>query len=368
MNYPKLTEQGISFFIYPRKDAKNAYYYRFEHDETNYHKSTKKYTPEEAEKVAREAIREIKRQTVITAPSWHYFNTIVPNYLDTTKRLLRPSTAQIRGRFFGWFLAAYPTLKIDEISIPLFHGYLNDLHSRLKPSASYWRDILSRYHQFFGWCIETGKLTFNPMQGYPRPKAKDFQVDDETWEQWEFDKIHKALEGTPEAFMLKVLRYTGIYPMDYAFLEKGHFVILDGVLHLIKQRAKNIETYRQPLDGRIEPDLLTRWNKFSLPTDRLTTNRTDEDYKVWYNEIQRRVIGTWRKHIRSSPKMLKSLRHTWLTEQIERGVPEDVLLQWAGHSPGSTILRRHYLHRKSTARYRYVEAAGSHPSLSLHNG
>ncbi|MBF0433595.1 MAG: tyrosine-type recombinase/integrase [Fibrobacteria bacterium] len=72
--------------------------------------------------------------------------------------------------------------------------------------------------------------------------------------------------------------------------------------------------------------------------------------KLFGTAIQRKNKKTWIK-LKLQPKDLKSLRHTFATEHVERGVPVDVLRKWMGHTPNSRTLDGVYLHRKSTAEF-----------------
>jgi integrase len=370
VKYAMLSHRGVPYQVYPRKDAKNLYYYKFTIDSYRPHKSTKKTTRKEAMEVACAAIDRVldsvRLHTPVQGPQSPFMTEVVSEWLETRKTALKPSTVAQIGHFMKWLKAEFPTLKIDEISIPQMHGYLNALHARLKPATSYWRDILTRYNQFFNWCILTQKTTLNPTMGYPRPKVSELAVYEEVWEDQEFSVIC-AHVSVPDEFALRCMRYMGIYPQDYAYAEKQDFKMKDGVLTFFKKRGKNHLKFNQPLDGRIEADVKRIWYKKKNPTDRMFSEvEKGRAYLSWYYLFQKRVYKVWQHCGLGKHKKLGALRHTFVTECVERGVPEDVLLQWLGHSPGSTVYRRVYLHRKSTARYRYVETPTPNDRLHLH--
>lgn len=368
-----LTHKGVSYFVYPRKDAKGVLYYRFTCGSENHHKSTKTQARKEAILRAIEAIDEALARQVVLPPLQPagdlITSEVVASYLEGRRTVLALSTVWTVERFFKWFLEVFGPFKLVEITTPLFHTFLNELHAKQKPAVSYWRDILTRYSQFFNWCILTDKLDKNPVRGYPRPKTTSLNVYEETVEDSEFSLLCAHLLPQDEQ-ALRCFRYMGIYPMDYAFCEKQDFFMLDGVLTFDKRRGKNHLRFNQPLDGRIEPAIKQLWASKRRPTDRMfLAIQKGQEYRTWYHLLERRLYRLWRHLGFSKHKKIGAFRHTFFTEAIERGVPEDVLLTWAGHSPGSTVLRRLYLHRKSTARYRYVETPNppSLPSLQ-HNG
>lgn len=210
----------------------------------------------------------------------------------------------------------------------------------------------------------TNKCTQNPTNGFPRPKTASLNVYEEVVEDHEFKALclHLSVE---DEFAVRCFRYMGTYPMDYAFAEKQNFFFRDGVLTFNRKRGKNHLKFNQPLDGRIEEAIKQKWAPLRGPTERVFWFGTTAQYKSWYYCLQKRVYKAWQECGLGTPKKLGAFRHTFCTEAMERGVPEDVVLEWAGYSKGSTVLRKVYLHRKSTTRYRYVETASPPPVLSL---
>jgi hypothetical protein len=355
MKYAMLSHRGISFFVYPRKDARGVFYYRFSHGEENYHKSTKVTTRKEAISIAQEAIDKVldsnASQSLTEGKESLIFSQVVSGYLEGRKTVLRPSTRRAVTLFFRWFSAEFNTLKINEISTPQFHGFLNRLHERVNPAKSYWRDILTRYNQFWKWCIETNLLPFNPMQGYPRPKTAEFNVYEEVVEDGEFNLLCAHLKAEDE-FILRCMRYMGTYPQDWAYAVWENFYLKDNILHFYRKRGKNHLKFDMPLDGRIEGVVREIWKR-KKPGQKMFWNGTEEQYQSWYYCLQKRVYKVW-QHLGLKPKKLGAFRHTFITEAVDRGVPEDVLLKWLGYSQGSTVLRRVYVHRKSTSKYRFI--------------
>lgn len=350
--------RGIGYFVYPRKDAKNTLYYKFIHSGKPYHKSAKTTGRKEAILVAQKAIDQVldlvPSQTLQEARQSIILTEVVSGYLEGRKTLLAPSTYRTISVFFRYLDEAFGPLPMGAITTPMVHSYLTTLHHTLKPANSYWRDILTRYNQFWNWCILTGKCSQNPTKGFPRPKTASLNVYDKVVEDSEFAVLCAHL--TPEdEFAVRCFRYMGIYPMDYALSEKQNFYMKDGVLTFERKRGKNHHKFHQPLDGRIEEAIKQKWLLKRSPTERMFWNGSTKEYRAWYVCLSRRVARTWLLCGLGEPKKLGALRHTFCTECVERGVPEDVVLDWAGYSKGSTMLRRVYLHRKSTARYRYVE-------------
>lgn len=365
MKYPMLTHRKVSYFVYPRKDARGVFYYRFSHGSENHHKSTKVYTRKEAILRAVTAIEKVLNQTPVLglsqAPQGLNLSTIVASYLEGRKTVLAPSTLVSVTHILKRLFEPFGAIDLAQITIPIFHGFLNRLHVQLKPENSYWRDHLTRYNQFFKWCRTTQGMLVDPLQGYPRPKTSSLNVYEEVVEDHEFSLLC-AHVNVDDEFALKCFRFMGIYPMDYAFAEKKDFFLNDGVLTLYRKRGKNHLKFNQPLDGRIEPAIKQLWASRRDPRARMFWNGSKEEYRSWYYCLQKRLYRAWHHCGLGKHKKIGAFRHTFFTEAIERGVPEDVLLVWGGYSPGSTILRRFYLHRKSTARYRYVETT---PAIGL---
>ncbi len=364
MKYPMLNYRNTAYFVYPRKDAKGIFYYRFTHGQESYHKSTKMSTRKEAILRAQEAIDQAMLSASILGAIQPAGSPILAQvllgYLAGKKTLLAPSTYRTTTLHFRYLEATLGTLKIDQITVPVLHGYLNDLHKRLKPANSYWKDILTRYNQFFVWCILTDKVSQNPLRGYPRPKMASLNVYEETISDEELETLCAHLNQDDE-FAIRCFRYMGTYPMDYALAEKQNFYMKDGVLTFNRKRGKNTFKFNQPLDGRIEEAIKQKWLPLRSPNDRMFWHGTLEQYRSWYYCLQKRVYRAWHHCGLGEPKKLGAFRHTFCTEAIERGVPEDVVLEWAGYSKGSTVLRKVYLHRKSTTRYRYVQDASTVP-------
>jgi hypothetical protein len=206
-------------------------------------------------------------------------------------------------------------------------------------------------------------MTIDPLEDYPRVKTSSINVYEEVVEDHEFSLLCAHMSAEDE-FALRCFRYMGIYPGDYAFAEKRAFFMNQGVLTLYTKRGKNHLKFNQPLDGRIEPAIKQIWLQLRSPSERMFWHGAKAEYRSWYYCLQKRVYRAWQHCGLGKPKKLGAFRHTFFTEAIERGVPEDVLLVWGGYSPGSTVLRRFYLHRKSTARYRYVQSTPSSTPLT----
>lgn len=370
MKYPMRTHKGVPYFVYPRKEAKGVFYYRFQLSEgaEKYHRSTRHTSLKEALLVATTAIDqaiEKRGQDGLKTRQETPFRQALEEWLDMRKTVVAPSTIINNRHYVGMVETLSPGMTLDGITVAGFHTLLNRLRDQLEPSASYWSNILVAQRQFFKWCIITGRMTFDPTLGYERPKKAEFGLYTDIVTDAELETLCAHLTHADE-LAIRWFRWTGTYPADFAFAEKQDFYLKDGILHLRMERAKNRFKYHQPLDGRIEPYVKSIWLRKSKPKERMFLDvQAGQPYVTWYYCLQKRLYKIWLFQF-GKHKKIGAFRHTWITDCIERGVPEDVLLQWAGHSPRSTIYRERYLHRKSTTRYRYVPDASS-PSPLPHS-
>lgn len=209
-------------------------------------------------------------------------------------------------------------------------------------APKYWAEILCNTRKFCRWAVKRGLMPADPTEGIPYPDKSTFARREETWAEEYFEQVLAALQG-PDQARLTILRFTGMDAGDlFAFNPKIHVVRdSDGHLVLKKLRAKAkrpTEIIVQPLCKRV------------IPFMKQTHQGDFTDMHSFTSSLRDRVQRVM-KSSRLPVMDLKSLRHTFATYHAERDVPIDVLTRWMGHAPGSTVLLRYYLHRRSTARY-----------------
>jgi integrase len=213
---------------------------------------------------------------------------------------------------------------------------------RGKAAPKYWAEILSITRKYCRWAVGRKLMASDVTEEIPYPDKKGFGRREKVWSDEYLAQVLEVLEPEDRGRIL-IMRWTGIDSGDLFTFDPAKHIVNDEegnpVLSKLREKAKK-ETERivQPLSSKVRNLMDRRWGEGFASIRSFTSSLR--------GRVQRAMSAT------SLPVMdLKSLRHTFATFHAERGVPIDVLSRWMGHAPGSTVLLRYYVHRRSTARY-----------------
>jgi integrase len=220
----------------------------------------------------------------------------------------------------------------------------------------YWSSVRCYAIEFFGYAVEVGYLSGNPVKGLPAPRKSSFRKDPVTWSQDEFEAIHGSLEPFL-AMQLWLMRYTGMDLADLAVLSRQHIIRDSEGEWMIRKPRKKEERFEEavillPLNDYVEDIVLEAYRKTREADELLFPGihlGVDGGHSLLYARARRRW---YRLYPGKKFKCPKKLRHTFSSWAInELRIPLNVVQDWLGHSPRSTVLRERYLDRGSTARF-----------------
>jgi hypothetical protein len=344
--------------------------------------------------------------------------TAVQNFINTEYRDRNRAAKTIKAaeRYLANYLVKFTGVKnIEDLTKEVYDHAFDTAHQSLKPKSKYgpveglqptsWATLLIYWRKFLFWATDEGFIESRVFKKRKIGRIPQIDRKEEIWSEDEFQAILAlATEGDRETY--KVLRWTGIYPSDVYELRRHHFRLdsRSNTWRLIKPRAKAKspdEVYNQPLDGRALEVLLPRINNtkdanqkifsdltqyysnehswtaslghrnddywdmfnFEISSDRLREIRFGKDYltKARVSGVKSAKSLPYTKYFKDHVKRknVKSLRHTYITHQIEREdyPPIDVLRGWVGHTKDSRVLEKFYAHRRSDSQF--IERTGN---------
>ncbi len=342
----------------------------------------------------------------------------IQNFINTEYRDRNRADKTIKAaeRYLTNYLVKFTEVEnVEDITKEVYDRAFDTARNSLKPKSKYgpveglqptsWATLLIYWRKFLFWASDEGFIDSRVFKKRRVGRIPTIDRKEEIWSEEEFQAILTlATEGDRETY--KVLRWTGIYPSDIFELRRHHFKLdtKNNTWRLIKPREKAKspdEVYNQPLDGRALEVLLPRIMNTKDPNQKIFADltRTYSTEHSWTASLGHRNEDYWdmvnfetsyvklkeirygkdyltklRVHGIRNPKGLpyttyfkahakrrnvKSLRHTYITHQIERDdyPPIDVLRAWVGHTKDSRVLEKFYAHRRSDSQF--VERPGN---------
>lgn len=284
---------------------------------------------------------------------------LLEGYLLMEKGLLAGGTLKfIKFCILRWFQEAGWRDWEDVSPLSVQKGYISVLKA-LKAGemqAKYWASVRCYTVDFCEYAVRHGCLQENPVKALPAPKKSLFRKTQVIWSEDEFMAIHSLLEPFL-AMQFWLMRYTGMDLADLAGVRRFHLTRDPEGGWVLKKPRKKEERFQDawilfPLNSFVEDIFLEAYRKTREAEDLLFPGihlGVDGEHSLLYARVRRR----WgRVYPGKRFKNLKALRHTFASWCIQDlGIPLDVVQDWLGHTPGSTVLKERYLHRGSTARF-----------------
>ena len=275
------------------------------------------------------------------------FEVEINRYIETQYEYKKPATIVSVKRNLKRLQDSLSVGSISEITKEMFENNAPKLRGDASPK--YWTCIIVDIRKFFQWCIDKGILASDPARKIILPPKSSYKKRglEAIWPDGELEKICEVIYP-PAIVHLKILRYTGMDVSDLCFLKKEHIFETENGLQIVKVREKaksDRETMNQPVNSKL---LVIFRQALANDSDRLFTTKTARNF----NTHLYRQMKVARKNLKLPMRDLKSLRHTFATKHVERGVvPIDVLRTWMGHAPDSRTLENLYSHREFTAQF-----------------
>lgn len=228
-------------------------------------------------------------------------------------------------------------------------------------SGKSWKDMLFACRKFFRFHIvngPTGRLDPNKFitqdptinQSTP-PRSSTIAKRKVAWTQNEFDATIENIGGVDaDDFVdaMKLLRYAGgLDECDVFELHEEQFVKAGGRLIIKKLRGKHKrgiarEWIRMPVPKLLEGMVKKRLKKakdfkgYLFPWIGRLKALTSFNAQIY------KTVKRAREKAGYPMKEIKSLRHSFVTDMLAKGVPEGQIQEFLGHVKGSPVLRETY--------------------------
>lgn len=289
------------------------------------------------------------------------------------------STVTEVRRVLGWIPQYGGIGYVHEVTLDVMTQVYATVKEKHAPAAATRRNALNIWNKFFEHQMDvsekSGKkyFTVNPIRKFKRPRARDFGRRTDVWPEEMYLKMvaHADIEL---AEAMRVIRWTGLDPLDYAMLMDRHVEIdANGILEIRMMRSKakfGSEKIKQPIDPEISKLFHARKKKAAGNPNYLYFTADAGIYhedaiefyrraKNWAAALTKRRLRLFRRLWPDYPIILdlKHLRHTYATYMATHGGPEGkgvserVLREWMGHAPSSRTLEQIYLHIQTTSQY-----------------
>jgi integrase len=255
--------------------------------------------------------------------SFNFMRNSEPYYTDKTMSVYK-STFKLALNHFG-------NVQLSELTTQQIENYL---HLRIKETSIFAaRKDLANFSCSFNRAVRDGYLKENPCKGIRRFKLPEQQPSFYTKE--EFDRLIEALDSEDLRDLVKVAVNTGCRQMELISLQwhqvnfEQEIINLDNRTHITK--TKRIRTL--PFNNQVKSILQKRYqNKnpecefvFTLNGQPFNQDKLSRDFKKYVYKA------------RVNPDLnFHSLRHTFASWLVQKGVSIYVVSKLLGHSNIST--------------------------------
>jgi integrase len=260
--------------------------------------------------------------------------TLCSLYIEHAKAHLAPLTAEWYERHLNSFVASQGHLAATAAKPLHVTAWLED-H---RWSASTRHGAITAVKRAFRWGLKQGYLESNPLEHVERPPMgrREAILSDEQY--------GRILEATPDAEfrnLLIALRETGARPGEIIRVTAADLDLANGliVLRVHKTRGK---TGRPRLIG-LTPRMVAMCRELAGEYKTGSLFRNLEGRPWTRNAIALR-FGRLRKNLNLGPEATAySLRHGFVTDALESGVPIATVAELVGHK-STAMISAHYSH------------------------
>lgn len=270
--------------------------------------------------------------------------TVILQFLAWNKKNNRASTHAFYKRHCVSF-ASYvgEQLKVSELKPYHITNWIDASYP--ETGGTYRRGAIRSVQRALNWAVSEGRLTYNPLARVKKPRAT---ARDEilTAEQWAevVAFLEKRTNGRPALLdFLTFMRHTGCCPQEARAIESRH----------LDRKNRCIVFEREESKGQIDRRVIPLTDEAFALCERCAA-------KYPTGPLLRNSHGTaWQKHALKE-RMLKlgrklgfriyaySLRHTWATEALERGVDPITAATIMGHRDVTQLMKTYqHLNKRS---------------------
>jgi integrase len=210
----------------------------------------------------------------------------------------------------------------------------------LKGSSSYRNGACRAICRALNWARKQGLLDRNPIEGMERPEHQPREIYLEA-EQW--DQLVAAVEDDdPFIDYLWFLHETGCRPQEARIIEAKHWG-KGNKLTLPRKDSKGKKYNRVIYLNERAREIVIRL-ALKHPSGALLRNKRGTSWqkaKIIYRfQALSKKLGF--------PVIAYTLRHTWITDALKRGVDVAVVARLAGHKDSTMVLRVYGHHAKDS--------------------
>lgn len=222
-------------------------------------------------------------------------------------------------------------------------------------SASTQNTFLSAIVTAFRWAVRSGMLTANPLEGLRKPPCGSRGASS-ALSQEQFEKLQAAAPQAFRSFLLG-LWLTGCRPGELASLSAGDVDFRTGIAVLTEH--KTARKTGKPRFIYLSPDALKLFKAVAAehPEGPLFRNSWDNAWNRF--TLQKAMAAARTKAGLSNSVVCYSLRHSYATAALGKGVPDATVAALLGHT-GTAMLHRHYSHLTSQTTLMRAAAARVH--------
>jgi len=251
-------------------------------------------------------------------------------------------------------------------------------------SGNYRRSAIRSLQRAFNWAVKEGHLAKSPLAHVVKPPytPRDAIVTPEQWDQLTAALQQRGEPGQRFLELLTLMRQTGCRPLEARTAEARHVDRKGKCLIFERTETKGYGS-DHTVERRVIPltdDVFAICCRLAVkyPTGPLFRNSNGEpwtryDIKSWFKRLDgSRAAGRGTKRPSKKLKLdcrikAASIRHTWATEALERGVDPITVATIMGHKD-LTMLMKVYQHlKKKDAHLRNAlhQAIGITPPVSV---
>lgn len=269
--------------------------------------------------------------------------------------LTNRSAADDRCRLRLHVLPRFSKLRIVDVTLPVLMQWLDELRAAGRLESGTQRHLLNLVSRFFGWCIERGNASVNPVRQIPSgrrpqhaPKRNVPWLEDDAVAARLMAHLPEAIGlmfyvGTMSGLRLGEL--AGLRLSDLESLADGAIRVrhsYTGPLKEDKNGAGKVKWAPAPDDaGAVLGPWLDRRRADGAGPEAFVFARADgshlrKEFVEWHWERARDALGL-------TLTFYQATRHTFASRNLSRGVPLDEVASALGHSTPA-VTARHYAH------------------------
>jgi integrase len=269
--------------------------------------------------------------------------------------LINRSAYDDRSRLRLHVLPRFGSMRLADLTLPVLMQWLDELRAARKLEGGTQRHLLNLVSRFFGWAIERGFATVNPVRQIPAGRRPHHAPKRDVPWLADDDQVRAIMRELPDPFRLmfyvgnragmRLGEICGLRLSDVADLAAGAFRVrysYNGPLKEDKTGAGKVKWTPAPSDAAevLGPWIARRRAEGATGEAFLFVREHDRHFRkehVEYRwELASEALGlglTW----------YQATRHSFASRNLSRGVALDEVASALGHSTPA-VTARHYAH------------------------